>query len=342
MANGDIGRRKGASNNGYSHDSEKDEISRVPNGNGNASHLTSNETASTKKTVVIIGSGDLGMALTMCFVRSGYRVVVASRNPNKNRKRITDIGGEIDFFERAVQQSSIIIVAIPYEAFDTLSASELRRKIVVDVSNRPFDYDPKKKPLAIRLQKQLPESSVVKAFNTLSAYCLQKGLTQGSSEVPICSNDEEAKSEIINIARTVGFTPVDYGSLSNARAIEDIPLEFFSEWRVAMVLGICVWVFAFLYMLFKRQLCPNFEHLSNDEPWDWSVFESLPLSTFHHTDGITSITLLAACYFPGVLAAYLQLKRGTKYSRFPKWLDMWLKARKTMGVLALLLALTHF
>lgn len=49
----------------------------------------------------------------------------------------------------------------------------------------------------------------------------------------------------------MGFTPVDYGSLSNAKTIEDIPLEFFSEWRVAMVLGICVWVFAFLYMLFK-------------------------------------------------------------------------------------------
>ena len=40
----------------------------------------------------------------------------------------------------------------------------------------------------------------------------------------------------------------------------------------------------------------------------------------------------------GVLAAYLQLSRGTKYSVFPGWLDAWLRLRKQLGLLMLLSA----
>ncbi len=46
-------------------------------------------------------------------------------------------------------------------------------------------------------------------------------------------------------------------------------------------------------------------------------------------------------YLPGVLAAYLQLWRGTKYSRFPGWLDKWLKMRKQIGLLMLFSASMH-
>ena len=43
----------------------------------------------------------------------------------------------------------------------------------------------------------------------------------------------------------------------------------------------------------------------------------------------------------GVLAAYLQLARGTKYSVFPGWLDAWLRLRKQLGLLMLLSASIH-
>ena len=45
-----------------------------------------------------------------------------------------------------------------------------------------------------------------------------------------------------------------------------------------------------------------------------------------------ALTLLAACYLPGCIAAYVQLYRGTKYSLFPNWLDQWLKMRKHLGL----------
>lgn len=46
-------------------------------------------------------------------------------------------------------------------------------------------------------------------------------------------------------------------------------------------------------------------------------------------------------YYTGVLAGYLQLYRGTKYSEFPHWLDRWLKGRKELGLLMLLNAILH-
>ncbi|RXG73059.1 Metalloreductase STEAP1 [Armadillidium vulgare] len=267
------------------------------------------------KTIAIVGSGDLGLALTVCFVRAGYRVVIGSRNPEKNRHKINAVGGEISNLQYAMKQSSIVV---------------------------PLGSKYKKKCLAAKLQKCLPKSHVVKAFNTLSAYALLKGLTQGSKEVPICSNNEEARNTIINLARNLGFTPVDFGPLSNAKKIEDIPLEFFPEWKLTLILGVCIWIFAFIFQLFRRQLCPNFENLNDDEEWNWRLFDSLPVTTITHTDGLTALTLLTSCYCPGVIASYLQLIRGTKYSKFPKWLDNWLKARKNMGLLALFFAVSHF
>ena len=42
-----------------------------------------------------------------------------------------------------------------------------------------------------------------------------------------------------------------------------------------------------------------------------------------------------------MIAAYIQLARGTKYSRFPNWLDRWMKMRKQLGLLMLFSAAMH-
>lgn len=43
----------------------------------------------------------------------------------------------------------------------------------------------------------------------------------------------------------------------------------------------------------------------------------------------------------GLVAALLQLGRGTKYQRFPGWLDGWLCRRKQLGLLSFLCAGLH-
>ncbi|KAG7258928.1 hypothetical protein CRUP_033855 [Coryphaenoides rupestris] len=56
----------------------------------------------------------------------------------------------------------------------------------------------------------------------------------------------------------------------------------------------------------------------------------------------TSITLLALVYLPGLLAAMLQLHRGTKYPAVSRaWLGGWLLVRKQLGLLSFYLAALH-
>merc|ERR1712226_369272 len=59
------------------------------------------------------------------------------------------------------------------------------------------------------------------------------------------------------------------------------------------------------------------------------------------TLAVHAITMLSLCYIPGLIASFLQLIRGTKYSRFPNWLDKWLRMRKQLGLLMLFSASLH-
>ena len=65
------------------------------------------------------------------------------------------------------------------------------------------------------------------------------------------------------------------------------------------------------------------------------------MDTLNKSLSVHAVQMLTTCYFPGVIAAYIQLFRGTKYSRFPNWLDKWLKMRKQLGLLMLFSACLH-
>ena len=90
---------------------------------------------------------------------------------------------------------------------------------------------------------------------------------------------------------------------------------------------------------------PTLLQYENVTQWEWWVFlknlEDLPLNNMNLYLAQHALTMLALCYLPGCLAGYIQLFRGTKYSRFPKFLDRWLKMRKQLGLLMLLSASLH-
>ena len=75
--------------------------------------------------------------------------------------------------------------------------------------------------------------------------------------------------------------------------------------------------------------------------WHWDFWHYLPLDNVNKTLSVQALNMLCLCYLPGVLAGYLQLYRGTKYTRFPKFLDHWLKMRKQLGLLMLFSASVH-
>ena len=254
---------------------------------------------------------------------------------------MTKVGARLLQVEEAIKSSSsqIVILAVPKDFYDKQPLHLLEGKIVIDVSNRNSIYRKgDESSQAEYLQSLLPRSAVVKAFNVLSAYALESGGLQGSKEVFYAGDVHAAKEEVSALIRSLGFTPVDKGALRNAREIEDIPVQRFPLWKVPMIVSLVLFGILFILGFTKFQICWT---LSWDGKWHWGRFETIPITTVNSVLAAHALQLLTLCYLPGCIAAWIQIFRGTKYSRFPNWLDKWLKMRKQLGLLMLFYASVH-
>lgn len=136
------------------------------------------------------------------------------------------------------------------------------------------------------------------------------------------------------MVHAMGFTPVDMGSLVSAREVEAMPLRLLPGWKVPALLTLGLLVFFYAYNFVRDVLHPYLQEGKNK-------FYKLPVSVVNTTLPCVAYVLLSLVYLPGVLAAALQLRRGTKYRRFPDWLDHWLQHRKQIGLLSFFCAALH-
>ncbi|CAL4124924.1 unnamed protein product, partial [Meganyctiphanes norvegica] len=295
----------------------------------------------TSRQIVIFGSGDFGRSIAECLLNANYRVVVASRSPAMclNRLFLLNAGAEILSHKEALLRSSMVVLAVQRHHYSSLPLSRLKNKIIIDVSNRSETVRRNRMSNAEYLQRLLPESIVIKAFNTLSAYTLtDTGGGCREQYVHVCGDSPAAKDQVMILAKNIGLTPKDAGNLKESRRLEELPHRLFTSWRCPCKFTIIIFLFIWIFFFFKFQLCRN---ISDGRSWDWSAFQRILLLNTRTTSAVTATILLSLCYLPGVISAYIQLMRGTKYKLFPKCLDAWLKSRKQLGLLALFFGILH-
>ncbi len=179
--------------------------------------------------IAIIGAGNVGTALGRGLKRAGNEVKV--------------VGRDRDAIHEAVSWGKVVVMAVPFGALDELVQDVgglLNGKVVVDVTNA---LDPRMK-LALcfttsgaeELQRKLPQSNVVKAFNTIFAQHMENGRLVDRVLTAFVAGDEpEAKKLVLELARGIGFDAVDAGPLQNARLLE--PLGFFNI-QLGYVIGL--------------------------------------------------------------------------------------------------------
>jgi len=309
------------------------------NGKPTERSAETNQRGKTLPKICVIGSGDFGRALAGRLANSGYEVTIASRDIARNRDLIPPTVGVCDISQ--VSSAEVVLVAIPAIFYHSLPVSLLADKIVVDVSNRnKVRRAPTDQSQAEQLAARLPFSRVVKSFNVLSAYSLENGGLQGSKQVYVAGDDAQARDVVSDIVRTAGFTPVDMGNLVSARQIEDIPVSVFQHWRSPFYIHLAIFIFLYILGFVKYQICWPITW-STDGTFLWSLWNHIPMDNMNKTLAVHALITLALCYLPGVLAGWLQIIRGTKYSRFPAWLDNWLKMRKQLGLLMFFAASIH-
>ncbi len=153
-------------------------------------------------------------------------------------------------------------------------------------------------------------------------------------QVYICSNSVDARQQLIEMARQLTFIPVDMGALSSAKEIENMPLHLFTAWKGPVLTAVALSIFFFAYSFVRDIIHPYMKTRQ-------SFFYKIPLEIVNRTLPVVAIVLLALVYLAGQLAAVYQLIYGTKFRRFPLWLEGWLESRKQLGLLSFFFGCIH-
>src|SRR5215211_3431641 len=167
--------------------------------------------------VGVLGSGQVGQALGRGFASRKHEVMLGTRSPESEKARVWVAEGEArsaGTFADAAAFGEVIVLATPglaaEEALELAGPDRLVGKLVIDATN-PLEYPGDGSvqlgfgfddSLGERVQRQLPESKVVKAFNTVgNPYMVDPDLPSGPPTMLLCGNDAEAQGDRIGDLR---------------------------------------------------------------------------------------------------------------------------------------------
>jgi NADPH-dependent F420 reductase len=161
----------------------------------------------------IIGTGNMGQAIASVAGKGGHTVQLLGSSETD-----TQVTGEV------------VVLAVPYPAVGDVIAQRgesLAGKIVVDITN-PLNFEtfdslvvPSDASATAEIAAALPQSRVLKAFNTNFASTLTAGAVGPlTTTVLIAGDDVDAKSTLAGIVTSGGLEAVDAGALGRARELE--------------------------------------------------------------------------------------------------------------------------
>ena len=185
-------------------------------------------------TIGIIGSGNIGSNVAKAAVEHGFEVVISnSRGPDTLQDMVSELGDHATAgsTEEAIRKGDLVLVAIPLKSIGELPVEPFEDKIVMDANNyypqrdgRIEALDRNESTTSELLQRHLPHSHVVKAFNSINAKDIPRdGKPKGSGDrraLAIAGNTDSAKDAVANFLDAVGYDIVDLGDLSESWKVE--------------------------------------------------------------------------------------------------------------------------
>src|SRR5512135_2455024 len=159
-------------------------------------------------TIGLIGAGHIGSQIARLAVANGYNVVISN---SRGRESLSGLVAEFGPNARAAtavdaaKAGDIVVVTIPLKNYRAVPVEPLAGKIVIDTNNyypqrdgHIAELDNESTTTSELLQKHLPASKVVKAFNHIYAAQLttdgRPAGTKNRRALVIAGNDSEAKT----------------------------------------------------------------------------------------------------------------------------------------------------
>jgi predicted dinucleotide-binding enzyme len=182
-----------------------------------------------------IGSGHIGSIVAKKAIEAGHEVVVSnSRGPETLSDLVGTLGPKASAGTagQAAEQGDIVVVTIPLKDLKDVPVAPLAGKVVIDTMN----YYPERDGQIAALDSgasttceltaaHLPQSKVVKAFNSIQA--AEIGSTArpkgdpARRALPIAGDDAQAKAVVAELIEAFGFDVLDAGPLREGSRFEN-------------------------------------------------------------------------------------------------------------------------
>jgi len=191
--------------------------------------------------IAILGTGMVGNALGTKLVQLGHDVIMGSRTAGSEAGRdwLKSVDGKarIGAFEEAAAFGEIVLDctngANSLAALRQAGAANLSGKILIQISN-PLDTSKGMPPtltvcntdsLGEQIQREFPETRVVKALNTINcAVMVEPTILSGDHDLIICGDDAAAKARVtVLLGEWFGWKKeniIDLGNISASRGTE--------------------------------------------------------------------------------------------------------------------------
>jgi predicted dinucleotide-binding enzyme len=185
-------------------------------------------------TIGLIGAGHIGSQVARLAIKNGFDVVLSnSRGPETLSALVKELGprARAATVHDAARAGDIVVVTIPLKNIGSVPVEPLAGKVVIDTNNyypqrdgRIPELEDESSTTAELLQRHLPKSKVVKAFNHIYAQELtthaQAPGTPNRRALVIAGDDEAAKATVARLIDGFGFDTVDAGPLKEGWRIQ--------------------------------------------------------------------------------------------------------------------------
>jgi NADPH-dependent F420 reductase len=196
----------------------------------------------TKQTIAIIGAGGtMGSAIAKNIAGGNYRLLLF----DKSHERLSVLAEEIrhihpdadlecmDCAHECSWEADIVIMAVCHDQEEDIAQTihdVVTQKVVISLAN-PTDSNLSKLTaesdvsIAEKLQRQLPHSKVVKAFNTIHEEDFKQPVIDGQKiDTFVVGDDEQALELVAELVENTGLNPVKVDELAFSRILERMPL----------------------------------------------------------------------------------------------------------------------
>lgn len=185
--------------------------------------------------IAILGTGNVGQALAMGWLRTGHRVIFGSREPGGEKATALQVAFQgkvgIQVPAAAAVEAEVIVLAVPWNTVETVvkDLGDLGGKVLIDATNPigpGFQLAVGKETSgAEQIQSWATHAHVVKAFNTTGTENMLDPIYDGQAiTMFICGDDRAAKASVKQLAEDLGFAVADTGALATARYLEPLAM----------------------------------------------------------------------------------------------------------------------